>query len=161
MFSLTKSNYCTHSTEIIKPVKSQNEMSQKESTFCIDTIYLTNNRQQGRWWSSHLPSSEILPLVFTSLVAKKWQKLDRILPRGWGMLELLGGFEGICPDPFSIPSFAISDSFLRDRDNPYPWYPFIEDDGTPKTIEWNRKIRLSKGGKTVFKAVLGPARKIE
>ena len=43
----------------------------------------------------------------------------------------------------------------------YPWYPFIEDDGKPKTIEWNRKIRLSKGRKTVFKAVLGPARKIE
>jgi hypothetical protein len=52
------------------------------------------------------------------------------------------------------------DGHTRDEGR-YPWYTFIEDDGTPKTIEWNRKIRLSKGRETVFKAVLGPARKIE
>jgi hypothetical protein len=38
----------------------------------------------------------------------------------------------------------------------YPWYPFTDGGGIPKTIEWKRKIKLDRGQKTVFRARLGP-----
>ena len=44
----------------------------------------------------------------------------------------------------------------------YPWYPFADpasgasSGGTPKTIEWTRKVKLDRGQTCVFRAALGP-----
>ena len=38
----------------------------------------------------------------------------------------------------------------------YPWYPFADPGGIPKTLEWKRKVKLDRGQGTAFKATLGP-----
>ena len=39
----------------------------------------------------------------------------------------------------------------------YAGYVFVEDDGSPKTLVWTRKIKLNRGETTVFRATLGPS----
>ncbi|MFC1716690.1 hypothetical protein ACFL6S_23685 [Candidatus Poribacteria bacterium] len=39
----------------------------------------------------------------------------------------------------------------------YPWYPFVEGDGQPMTIEWRRTVQLKTGQHTSFRARIGPS----
>jgi hypothetical protein len=39
----------------------------------------------------------------------------------------------------------------------YPWYPFVEGDGRPMTIEWCRTRQLKSGQHTYFRARIGPS----
>ena len=39
----------------------------------------------------------------------------------------------------------------------YYWYPYVDHVEGPTTIEWQREMKMKKGQKTVFKAILGPA----
>ena len=48
------------------------------------------------------------------------------------------------------------DSHTQDEGR-YPWYPFVDDDGRPKTIDWHREVTLESGQKTTLTARLGPS----